>query len=201
MIRPFIVRRLAESDLQAAAHWYEAERTGLGRRFLDDVDRTFKRIRDRPMLFPPVAEAILTRAATDIRALAPGAPSLERIASSLEDECHQYGVAMDTMARKSVGAGPRARPCGVRRFVGAGPRARPGRGGSIRHSSGPTRGSAPTAAPPRGLVASCPAAPRLQASKPPPHIGVSSSATARLIAERTVLRATEPEASASSPSI
>lgn len=55
MARRFIVRPLAEADLEDAARWYEDERTGLAARFLRDVDRTFVRIRERPLQFPAVA--------------------------------------------------------------------------------------------------------------------------------------------------
>jgi toxin ParE1/3/4 len=55
MDRRFIVRPLAEADLEDAARWYEAERAGLSARFLSDVDRTFSRIAERPLQFPLVA--------------------------------------------------------------------------------------------------------------------------------------------------
>ena len=54
MTRRFIVRPLAEADLEDAARWYEDERAGLAERFLSDVDRTFARIRERPFQFPTV---------------------------------------------------------------------------------------------------------------------------------------------------
>ena len=54
MTRRFIVRPLAEADLEDAARWYEDERAGLAERFLSDVDRTFARIRERPLQFPTV---------------------------------------------------------------------------------------------------------------------------------------------------
>lgn len=49
MDRRFIVRPLAEADLEDAARWYDAERAGLSARFLGDVDRTFSRIAERPL--------------------------------------------------------------------------------------------------------------------------------------------------------
>jgi plasmid stabilization system protein ParE len=55
MARRFIVRPLAEADLENAARWYDEERPGLADRFLSDVDRTFARIRERPLQFPAVA--------------------------------------------------------------------------------------------------------------------------------------------------
>lgn len=55
MARRFIVRPLAEADLEDAARWYHDERAGLGERFLSDVDRTFARIRERPLQFPAIS--------------------------------------------------------------------------------------------------------------------------------------------------
>ena len=55
MTRRFIVRPLAEADLEDAGRWYEDERAGLAGRFLSDVDRTFARIRERPLQFPAVS--------------------------------------------------------------------------------------------------------------------------------------------------
>ena len=55
MARRFIVRPLAEADLEDAAHWYDAERAGLSGRFLSDVDRTFSRIAERPLQFPSIS--------------------------------------------------------------------------------------------------------------------------------------------------
>jgi plasmid stabilization system protein ParE len=58
MARRFIVRPLAEADLEDAARWYENERAGLAERFLNDVDRVFTRIRERPLQFPAIADDI-----------------------------------------------------------------------------------------------------------------------------------------------
>ncbi len=55
MSRRFIVRPLAEADLETAARWYDGERPGLADRFLKDVDRSFVRLRERPLQFPVVA--------------------------------------------------------------------------------------------------------------------------------------------------
>ena len=55
MSRGFIVRPLAEADLEDAARWYEDEQAGLAERFFSDVDRTLARIRERPFQFPTVA--------------------------------------------------------------------------------------------------------------------------------------------------
>ena len=55
MARQWIVRPLAETDLDEAARWYEDQRTGLGLRFLDAVDPLFERIRATPLQFPIVS--------------------------------------------------------------------------------------------------------------------------------------------------
>jgi plasmid stabilization system protein ParE len=55
MARGFIVRPLAETDLEQAARWYDEEQAGLGSRFLSDVDQVFGRIRERPQQFPVVS--------------------------------------------------------------------------------------------------------------------------------------------------
>jgi plasmid stabilization system protein ParE len=55
MSRRFIVRPLAEADLENAAQWYDEERPGLAQRFLKDVDRSFVRLRERPLQFSMVA--------------------------------------------------------------------------------------------------------------------------------------------------
>ena len=54
MPRRFIVRPLAEADLEDAARWYGEERAHLAERFLSDVDQTFARVRERPLQFPTV---------------------------------------------------------------------------------------------------------------------------------------------------
>ena len=54
MPRRFIVRPLAEADLENAARWYGEERARLAERFLSDVDQTFARVRERPLQFPTV---------------------------------------------------------------------------------------------------------------------------------------------------
>ena len=55
MTRRWIVRPLAESDLDHAATWYNDQQSGLGLRFLDAVDQVFERIRVKPMQFPAVS--------------------------------------------------------------------------------------------------------------------------------------------------
>jgi plasmid stabilization system protein ParE len=58
MARRFIVRPLAEADLEQAASWYEEEQAGFGSRFLSDVDQVFGRIRAMPLQFPVVSHNI-----------------------------------------------------------------------------------------------------------------------------------------------
>jgi plasmid stabilization system protein ParE len=55
MARRFIVRPLAEADLEQAANWYDEEQAGLGPRFLSDVDQVFGRIHAMPLQFPVVS--------------------------------------------------------------------------------------------------------------------------------------------------
>lgn len=58
MSRRFIVRPLAEADLENAARRYEEEQPGLAARFLGDVDRTLERVRQRPLQFPAVGDDV-----------------------------------------------------------------------------------------------------------------------------------------------
>ena len=46
-----IVRKRAQSDLEAACAWYEEQEPGLGLQFLDEVDAALKAIREHPELF------------------------------------------------------------------------------------------------------------------------------------------------------
>ena len=55
MARRWIVRPLAESDVDRAASWYEDQRPGVGLRFLDAADRLFDRLRASPLQFPLVS--------------------------------------------------------------------------------------------------------------------------------------------------
>jgi plasmid stabilization system protein ParE len=55
MSRRWIVRPLAESDLESATTWYERQRAALGLRFLDAVDQLFERVRTKPLQFPLVS--------------------------------------------------------------------------------------------------------------------------------------------------
>ncbi|MEZ4301668.1 MAG: type II toxin-antitoxin system RelE/ParE family toxin [Polyangiaceae bacterium] len=50
------VRPAAVADIQEAADWYEEQQPGLGRGFLDEITRTFARIRENPLQFPKIGE-------------------------------------------------------------------------------------------------------------------------------------------------
>lgn len=57
MKRPLVFRRVARTEFQDAAVWYEGQRAGLGVEFefVAEVDRILKRIADQPDHYP-VAE-------------------------------------------------------------------------------------------------------------------------------------------------
>ena len=58
MPRRWIVRPLAQADLDDAATWYEGQQPGLGSRFLDAVDHVFNRVRETPLQFPSISVGI-----------------------------------------------------------------------------------------------------------------------------------------------
>ena len=58
MAREFVVRPLAEADLEQAASWYDDEQPGLALLFLNDIDQIFARIREMPRQFPVVSDNI-----------------------------------------------------------------------------------------------------------------------------------------------
>jgi plasmid stabilization system protein ParE len=58
MTRGWIVRPLAQADIDAAITWYEQQQSGLGSRFLDVLDHVFKRIRDMPLQFPVISREV-----------------------------------------------------------------------------------------------------------------------------------------------
>ena len=49
-----VVLPQSDLDIQAATVWYEDQRSGLGSRFLDELDVVFQRIKDNPRQFPRV---------------------------------------------------------------------------------------------------------------------------------------------------
>lgn len=48
----------AESDLKESLLWYEAQKSGLGSRFVDEIDSLASRIRKNPDHFPEVLQNI-----------------------------------------------------------------------------------------------------------------------------------------------
>ncbi len=52
MARRLVVQPQSDLDIQAAAVWYEDQRSGLGVRFLDELDLLFQRIDSNPRQFP-----------------------------------------------------------------------------------------------------------------------------------------------------
>jgi hypothetical protein len=58
MARQWVVRPLAEADIEAAAAWYERQQSGLGLRFVDAVDQVPTRIRETPLQFATVSSEV-----------------------------------------------------------------------------------------------------------------------------------------------
>jgi plasmid stabilization system protein ParE len=54
MARRLVVHPQSDLDIQAAAVWYEDQRSGLAARFLDELDLVFHRIKGNPRQFPRV---------------------------------------------------------------------------------------------------------------------------------------------------
>lgn len=52
MARRIVVDPQSDLDIQAAAVWYEDQQSGLGARFLDELDLVFQRIAEHPLQFP-----------------------------------------------------------------------------------------------------------------------------------------------------
>jgi len=52
MKRPLLLRIRAEEELTTAALWYETQRPGLGREFLEEADAVLRQIRLFPEGFP-----------------------------------------------------------------------------------------------------------------------------------------------------
>ena len=52
------ISREARRDIRGAAVWYEAERPGLGLRFLGEIDRLLERIADGPSQFPKMSRGV-----------------------------------------------------------------------------------------------------------------------------------------------
>ncbi len=52
------VRRQAKADIRAAARWYERQRPGLGRAFVQQVDLLLDRVRQNPLQYQVVYRGI-----------------------------------------------------------------------------------------------------------------------------------------------
>ncbi|MEW6448796.1 MAG: type II toxin-antitoxin system RelE/ParE family toxin [Bacillota bacterium] len=48
------LRFAARTDVAQAAHWYEAQRSGLGIEFLNELDRLLARVAENPLQFPEI---------------------------------------------------------------------------------------------------------------------------------------------------
>ena len=53
------LRPEARDDLDAAARWYEAQETGLGRQFLKEVRLAFERIRSISLAYPVETSTVI----------------------------------------------------------------------------------------------------------------------------------------------
>ena len=56
--RSLIIRPDAQRDVREAAHWYEARRPGLGKRFSAQLGRLMNRVADSPLQFPEIDEGV-----------------------------------------------------------------------------------------------------------------------------------------------
>lgn len=45
-------------DVADAADWYESQKTGLGIRFLDEIERVLSRVRSNPLQFPEIEPGV-----------------------------------------------------------------------------------------------------------------------------------------------
>lgn len=54
MKRPLLTRPEAEAEISDAFYWYEERIKGLGRRFLKELDISFRSIESNPRLFPKI---------------------------------------------------------------------------------------------------------------------------------------------------
>ena len=52
MARRIVVQPQSDLDIQAAAVWYEDQQSGMGLRFLAELDLVFERIEENPFQFP-----------------------------------------------------------------------------------------------------------------------------------------------------
>jgi len=65
MTLPLVLRRLAQREFDKAADWYDEQRAGLGREFIEEVDRVLDNIRQSPdrhaVVYAEVREALVRR--------------------------------------------------------------------------------------------------------------------------------------------
>jgi toxin ParE1/3/4 len=52
-MKPVVFDSEAKAEFDAAAAWYEAQRTGLGDDFVNEVEQAIQRIAQMPQAFPP----------------------------------------------------------------------------------------------------------------------------------------------------
>jgi plasmid stabilization system protein ParE len=52
------LRDEAREDIEAAATWYETQKTTLGQAYLDEVQATFEALAERPLAYPQVYKAV-----------------------------------------------------------------------------------------------------------------------------------------------
>ena len=58
MARRIVVQPQSDLDIQAAAVWYEDQQSGLGTRFLDELNLVFQRIAESPQQFPRLEDDV-----------------------------------------------------------------------------------------------------------------------------------------------
>jgi hypothetical protein len=58
VIYRLIVRSAAKADIRIAARWYEGQRLGLGRAFVEQIDGAFDRVRANPQQYQVVYREI-----------------------------------------------------------------------------------------------------------------------------------------------
>ncbi|HIJ95074.1 MAG TPA: type II toxin-antitoxin system RelE/ParE family toxin [Desulfuromonadales bacterium] len=57
-MKPIVLHPAAEAEMLAAARYYQNCQAGLGRRFLDEVSLTGKRITENPVAWPLISGSI-----------------------------------------------------------------------------------------------------------------------------------------------
>jgi hypothetical protein len=98
MTRQWIVRPLAQADLDDAATWYEGQQSGLGSRFLDAVDHVLNRVRETPLQFPSVSAWRSASVAADV--------SVRRVFSKDRASSRDPGSAASASRSASLAARP-----------------------------------------------------------------------------------------------